>query len=81
MKAETTPRGFRVVSHPGYDADESRGEKRVVQESSTIGDYEDSLSRPGSSYLWVGEHHHLNREEVAELAEYLRAWLATGRLF
>lgn len=81
MKKDTTARGFQVVAHDGYDTDESRGLRRLVGESSAIGVYEDSLDRPGSSYLWVGRDHHLNREEVAELVKYLQTWLATGRLF
>jgi len=27
------------------------------------------MSIPGSSFLWVGEYHHLNRKEVQELVE------------
>jgi len=53
---------------------------RLVQESSAIGDYEDSSDLPGSSYLWVGQDHHLNREEVAELINRMQHWLETGRL-
>jgi hypothetical protein len=55
-------------------------EERICSESSAIGDYEDASDNPGSSYLWFGEHHHLNREEVAELVERLQGWLDTGRL-
>lgn len=47
---------------------------RVVAQSSAIGDYEDSFDRPGSSFLWVGDDHHLNREEIAELVDALEKW-------
>lgn len=79
MKAEKTGRGFVVVTHEKYQ--NNPGEMTVlVQESSAIGDYENSFERPGSSYLWVGQDHHLNREEVAELVSRMQHWLKTGRL-
>ncbi len=79
MKAEKTERGFIVVTHEKYQ--NKHGEMtRLIQESSAIGDYEDSFDRPGSSYLWVGQDHHLNREEVAELVTRMQHWLKTGRL-
>lgn len=78
MKYKKTDRGFGAVTHPSY-ANEPE-EVRLVQESSAVGDYVDSLDRPGSSFLWVGRDHHLNREEAAELVTYLNSWLATGRL-
>ena len=53
---------------------------RLFQESSAKGDYEDSLDRPGSSFLWIGRNHHLNREEVAEFVKHLQRWLDTGSL-
>jgi len=52
----------------------------LIQESSAIGDYEDAFDKPGSSFLWVGRYHHLNRMEVAELIERMQHWLDTGRL-
>lgn len=55
-------------------------DKRLVSQSSIVGDYEDSLDRPGSSALWIGDEHHLSREEVAEFVEHLNAWLKTGSL-
>jgi len=63
----------RVSGKPDIDA-------RLVSESSAIGDYDDSLARPGSSFLWIGNGHHLNREEVAELVAKMRHWLDHGRL-
>lgn len=74
-----THRGFIVVMHEKYP--NNHGEQtRLIQESSAIGDYDDSFDRPGSSYLWVGQDHHLNREDVAELISQLHHWLDTGRL-
>lgn len=71
-------RGFIFVNHPAYLPPHE--ECRLVSESSAIGDYEDSYERPGTSFLWVGEKHHLNREEVRELRDVLTFWLRTGRL-
>jgi hypothetical protein len=80
VKNVTTERGFQIVTHEIYVADPPE-DGRLVQASSAIGDYEDSFDRPGSSFLWVGRDHHLNREEVAELVARLSHWLSTGRLF
>lgn len=70
-----TPRGFRLVecnSHNGISL-------RLLQESSAVGEYEDSLENPGSSFLWIGEHH-LNREEVTNLILILQHWLVHKHL-
>lgn len=86
MKIQANSRGFRMVVCPakitGTDQTE---DARLVQESSAIGDYEDSLAEPGSSYLWVGSGspgpwHHLDREQIAELIVHLQRWLDTGSL-
>lgn len=79
MKSVKTGRGFVVVTHPNYPPCTGL-EDRLIQESSSIGDYDDAVGRPGSSYLWIGENHHLNREEVAELISRMNNWLSTGRL-
>jgi len=79
MKARKTERGFVIVTHPAY-GDEDGAPERLIQESSAIGDDEDSFDNPGSSYLWVGENHHLNREEVRELISRLEHWLNAKRL-
>jgi len=79
MKGTGTERGFRIVEHEKY-ADNARTLTRLVQESSAIGDYEDSMDTPGSSFLWVGKDHHLDREEVEELIGRMQEWLDTGRL-
>jgi hypothetical protein len=58
----------------------STQKSRLVSQSSAVGDYTDSASRPGSSNLWVGAHHHLSREQVRELVQHLNNWLETGSL-
>jgi hypothetical protein len=78
MRIEKTERGFTVIIHPGYKNESE--DARLVQESSAIGDYDDSLDKPGSSFLWIGGNHHLNREEIRELIERLECWLTSGRL-
>lgn len=82
MTDETNDRGFQIVSHPCYPTERNRdASPRLAQQSSAIGDYPDSFDRPGTSFLWLGDHHHLNREEVAALVERLSRWLDTGKLF
>lgn len=78
MLVESTNRGFRIIQHPTRANEPEM--TRLIQESSAIGDYEDSWDNPGSSYLWIGDDHHLNREEVAELIGNMQHWLDTGRL-
>ncbi len=72
-------RGFPTLVHPVYVAKGNDDDKLVMQ-SSAIGDYDDAFDKPGSSYLWFGQNHHLNREEVAEVVKYLKRWLKTGSL-
>lgn len=79
MRTTGTIRNFRIVIHNKY-ASEPEKDTRLVQESSAVGDYEDSWNKPGSSFLWIGEDHHLNREEVSELIEKLQFWLDNKRL-
>jgi hypothetical protein len=79
VEAIRTDRGFARVVHEKYQ--NTPGEMTIlIQESSAVGDYEDSWGNPGSSFLWVGEDHHLNREEVEELIKRMGYWLETGRL-
>lgn len=77
LKVTRTQRGFTVVDYPSYPENEM---KRLVQASSAIGDYEDSFEIPGSSYLWIGCDHHLDREEVKELIDVMQHWLDHKRL-
>lgn len=78
LKYKVTGRGFHIIVREAYL--EPHEETRVIQESSAIGDYDDSFSNPGSSFLWLGDKHHLNREEVAELIKAMSFWLETARL-
>jgi hypothetical protein len=79
MRTKQSDRGFTFVTAEKYQSE--RGHfTRLISESSQIGDYEDSFDKPGSSALWVGDDHHLNREEVHELIGRLQHWLDTGRL-
>ena len=79
MNLYETDRQFRGVQEWMY-AENPPKESRILQESSAIGDYPDSMEQPGSSFLWVGEHHHLNREQIVELIGHMQHWLDTGRI-
>jgi hypothetical protein len=78
MKAVKSDRGFEVLEHDGYPVEGKKGPQRLAQQSSAIGDYDDSFDRPGSSFLWIGENHHLNREEVKEFISQLQSWVDSG---
>lgn len=78
MERYAIPRGFRGVTLPSHE--NSPKPVRLIQESSAIGDYEDSLALPGSSSLWVGEHLHLSRNEVVAVIEDMLRWLEEKRL-
>lgn len=80
MKIVVQNRGFAEIHHTTYPPGEKRVPTRLVSESSKIGDYSDSAEHPGSSYLWVGDNHHLNREEVLELVSLLLHWIREGHL-
>ena len=76
-----TGRGFEILKHPAYPPKPNGDqETRLAQQSSAVGDYDDSFDRPGTSFLWIGDGHHLNRDEVRELARRMNAWLETGSL-
>jgi hypothetical protein len=76
MRTIQTERGFIMVECRTNSGDY----RRLVQESSAIGPYDDAIDNPGSSYLWVGEDHHLNREDVRELIRQLQHWFDNKRL-
>ena len=80
MKTIETARHFRQIVEEKYQNE--HGEyTRLLQESSAIDfDCEDSLDNPGSSYLWIGQDHHLNRDQVKQLIEHLKYWLENKRL-
>ncbi len=44
-----TNRGFEMV-----EFEDTHGRKCSVQQSSAIGDYDNSFDKPGSSFLWIG---------------------------
>ncbi len=72
--------GFPSLCHEVYGP-EKQDDTRLLTQSTMIGDhYHDGFMRPGTSYLWVGRHWHLNREEVAEMVKYMQNWLETGDL-
>jgi hypothetical protein len=79
MKLETTDRGREIVMDYGNLLREIPP-IGLAQQSSAIGDYPDAMDRPGTSFLWIGERHHLNREQVAELSKRLQAWVKTGSM-
>lgn len=81
MKVEKSDRGFEWIGLGSYA--NKPVPCRLVGQSSAIGDYDDSFERPGSSFLWIGDHdgiHHLNREQVTDLVAHMQAWLQTGSL-
>ena len=79
MKVIETQRGFRRIMYNSY-SNEPKPEL-LIGESSAIGDYDDAYNNPGSSYLWVGEHHHLNRDEVKMMIQKMQNWIDGKRLF
>jgi hypothetical protein len=78
MKVTLTHRGFEWIDHPTRGNEP--GIDRLVSQSSAVGDYDDALDRPGTSFLWIGADHHLNRNQVRELIAHLTAWVDTGSL-
>lgn len=83
MIFKKTSTGFELVEESIYPPPAREIEtptSRLVQQSSAIGDYEDAFDKPGSSFLWIGKQHHLDREQVEELRDRLTAWLETGTL-
>lgn len=78
LTVETTDRGFRIVrlqldSIPDHEA-------RLISESSAVGPEPGAIDKPGSSFLWIGQDHHLSREEVLKLVVLLKGWAETGKL-
>lgn len=79
MKLDTTSREFEWLEHTRYD-NQMDTQTRLASQSSIVGGYEDSWDRAGSSALWIGADHHLNREEVAQFIKHLQAWVDTGSM-
>ena len=71
MEVIISNRGFSAVFHRTYV---NQTNSRIIGESSTIGDYDDSFDIPGSSFLWVGDSHLINRDEVRELVGLMQYW-------
>jgi hypothetical protein len=65
--------GLSYLSHPTY-----LGYPDALLEESLNTDI--VLAGAGSSYLWVGGMHCLNREEIRELVGHLNRWLETKTL-
>ena len=80
MQVIETGRGFEVLEHEVYPPETPPRRARLAQQSSAVGEYDDAMGRPGTSFLWVGQGHHLDREEVRQLVGHLENWLRTGRL-
>ena len=78
MKINVSGRGFEYLVHPEYV--NPTNELCLVSQSSAIRDCEGAIQHPGSSFLWIGAHHHLDRSEVQDLAQRLNRWLETGSL-
>ena len=72
MRTIKTDRGFKIIEHPTYPGNDP---DRLVQESAAVGGYDDSADRPGSSFLYVGAEHHLDRGQIALLITALQHWL------
>ena len=77
MEVKETQRGFSYIDFEDYL--NPRTKRKLILQSSAIGEYRDSLDKPGSSFLWVGDCH-LDREEVTELIGHLKKWVETGEL-
>lgn len=80
MKVIKNERGFPCLMHNAYLPNEREERSKLAAQSSAVGDYHDSFDRPGTSFLWIGYHHHLNREEVRQFIKHLQAWVDTGSL-
>ena len=79
MQTRVSSRGFTFVMEEKYQNE--RGEyTRLISESSAIANDGKALDNPGSSFLWVGADHHLNKDQVAELIGKMQHWLDTGKL-
>ena len=72
--------GFASLEHPAHTLQDDVVEIPLAVQSSALGSYPDAVYRPGTSALWIGERHHLDREEVAQFVLHLQCWLETGSL-
>ena len=71
-------RGYRWVDFPndGTKTDPKKQNDMIVGEASAISTkYDDAFDNPGSSFLYIGRQHRLDREEVKQLIDVLKYWL------
>lgn len=73
-----TLRGFPQLVHPTHKNPDVP--TALLEQSSMIDFSQPDSQTPGTSYLWVGKDHHLNRAEVQELVVHLQRWLDKGHL-
>lgn len=64
MHVIITDAGSECLEHPEYLGRRHRELLRVV----------------GEDHLWIGFAHHLDKNEVKELVDYLLRWIETGSL-
>jgi hypothetical protein len=85
VEVEFTNRGFGIIKFKDHNQRECS-----LQQSSAIGDREDSYDRPGSSFVWLGVDKapeelgyrmHLDHKQVEELINRLSNWLETGSFY
>ena len=82
IKHDRTHNGFRTIE---FVSSVNAYGSLTIQQSSAVGDYDDSLDYPGSSFLWIGNDFdvgraHCNRDDVQALVGILNNWLKTGEL-
>lgn len=80
MRIEISERGFEFLEHEAYPPTEDHAETRLASQSSVIDHTDRGLHVPGSSFLWIGDGHHLGRDEVFEFALRLLNWYYSGSL-
>lgn len=77
MKVELTERGFELVKFK-----DANGKDCSLQQSSAIGEKDEDMLNPGTSFIWLGREPcrmHLNRQQTFLLAMKLMNWLDHGK--
>lgn len=80
MKVTKSERGFEFLEHDVYPPDADELYSRLASQSSALDMEYEGNAQPGSSYLWIGQNHHLNRKQVEQFVAHLQSWLETGQL-
>lgn len=91
LRTTASSHGFCSVLGPVYPCDDTSmlayvenrpDRKNIVDESRLMGDYPDSDTNPGSSYLRIGcgSEFLLDRDDVAALIQCLQYWLDHKKL-